>query len=98
MNCTVIFVAIDGSQNAASSWAAKMFSGLCLQDILAHVSEGKRESGVIPKVVCSIGSANRRQATKMMPKRDAWEYGWRREGSSGLKEEWNSELDVAAAT
>ena len=31
LNCTVILVAMDPSQNPATSWAAKMLSGLCLQ-------------------------------------------------------------------
>lgn len=32
LNCTVIFVAIEGSQNPAISCAAKIFRGLCLQE------------------------------------------------------------------
>ena len=31
LSCTVILVAMEGSQNAAHSWAAKMRSGLLLR-------------------------------------------------------------------
>lgn len=43
LNCTVILVAMLGSQNAASSCAAKMRRGLCLHQKVSQVSSSSAQ-------------------------------------------------------